>query len=382
MHYRIAHISPFLLGDQKMKKSNFPWALIVLGLVVVVLWFNGGQELLSSVINPPPLFGAPAPTPTITPQYQPPPPEATKNSPEGDYFGKHIKTAVPTEELWRISVADLFSLDRVMMNQYFNESVYQESQAKIEIGTYVRARASEMYTAMTWPDTFWTRLMGVDGEVVSGSELSTITAADVLLSTGTTPGHALAGISEVTIDDNTVYITSNITMQALLVAIPISEENNNPQIEHSTKATPKPWIDAWLGFSERLPSESTLNNLGARVATKEALWLLLHQDGESMWSDFKTSVETPSTDGTHAYDILVPYIEKAFCQKLEDFQNQLEAEGKKLDRVTCEQMKFEVTLIAVPPTNPQTGQMDIAHLTMVRTGNFVQTPDPDYFVQP
>jgi hypothetical protein len=359
-----------------MNKSNFPWGLVILGLVAIVVWFNGGQELLSSVINPPPLFGAPAPTATITPQYQPPPPEATKNSPEGDYFGKHIKTAVPTEELWRISVAELFSLDRVQLNQYFDESVYREAATKIEVGTYIRARAAEMYTAMTWPDTFWTRLIGKDGEVVGGSELSTITAADVLISTGTTPGHALAGISEVKVDDNTVYITSNITMQALLVAIPVSEENNNPQLEHTTKAKPNPRLDAWLGFSEHLPSESTLNNLGARVATKEALWLLLNVDGESMWNDFQNSVETPSADNTHAYDILAPYLADAFCQKLDSFQNQLESEGKKLDRLTCEQMTFEVTLIAVPPTNTSTGQMDVSYLTMLRTGNFVQTPDP------
>ncbi len=353
-----------------------PWALLVVFVVAAVIFFNGGRERLRDFLMP----NTTEQSTTNQSKFEIPPADPTKNGPGADYFNDSIKTMVPTENRWKVNVADLFNLDLVKLNQYFSESVYKEASTKIEVATYVRPRAAGRYTAIVWPTNFITKLVGVDGEVLDGTVTSTITSADVFLTVGTTPGAALAGISKIEVVDNAINITSNIKITVLLAGIPISEEDNNPQLEHATISTPNPKLESWLGFSDSMPSESTLNNLGAKQATKEALWLMLHVDGDGLWNDFKTSIETPGEG--HASDVLVPYLKSAFCSKLADYQTQLEQSGKVLDKVACEQLIFNVTLVAVPPTNPNTGEIDMAYLTMSRTGAYVQVPDPNYSVTP
>jgi hypothetical protein len=353
-----------------------PWTLIFIIVLAVLIYSNGGKERLRDFLMPGPKQEAS----TNQENYEVPTADPTKNSPGADYFNDFIKNEVPTESRWKVSVADLFDLDLVKLNQYFSESVYKEADTKIEVATYARPRAAGRYTAIVWPTNFITKLAGVDGEVLDGSVTSTITSADVFLTVGTTQGAALAGISKIEVVDNTINITSNIKITALLAGIPISEEDNNPQVEHSTVSTPNPKLEGWLGFSENMPTESTLNNLGLSQVSKEALWLLLHVDGNGLWADFKTSIETPGEG--HANDILVPYIKSAFCSKLAEYQKQLEESGTILDEVECEQLTFNITLVAVPPTNSTTGDTDMAYLTMSRTGAYVQIPDPNYSVTP
>jgi len=365
-----------MTGQNERPRVTIPWGLIVGLLVFGVIFFNGGKERLQEFLMP---TSAPAEIATGVPtsQYEVPPADPTKNAPGADYFGETMKTAVPTEERWRVNLTDLFNLDLVKLNQYFDKSVYKEVDTKIEVATYVRPRAAQQYTALVWPSNFLTRLTGVDGEILDGSVTSTITAADVFLTVGTTPGAALVGISKVEVIGNTINITSEIKPQALLVGIPISEGTNNPQAESATVSTPNPKLEAWLGFSSGMPTESTLNNLGLRQVSKEALWLLLHKDGQGIWQDFKASIETPGSG--HAYDVLVPFIQSAFCGKLADYQKQMQESGTVIDEVKCEQLVFNITLVAVSPAD-LSGNPDMSYLTMARTGAYVQVPDPNYYV--
>ena len=361
---------------------QFPWgALAVIAVVLfgLYIWLDGGKEFVNRLSQGPlPLILFPTAAPqTPTPAYKPAPPDPTKNAPNADFFN-YVKTAVPTEVRESVRLPQLFSMDTVLMNQYFNDSVYVKANTQVDVISAQRARADKMYTAVTWPDGWLSRLAGINGKVVDGSELSTITTADMFLVVGTTPGHVLAGISDISVTDQVVTVTSNVEMSALYLGLSVSEGNNSPQVENTTIKTPDTRLDGWLSFSSKLPSESDLNNLGLKAVTKEATWLLLHKNGEKLWTEFKTSIEVPGIG--HAYDLLVPFVREAFCTKLDTYQKELEKKGKKLNLQACNtNVTINVVLKAIQPTDPN-GKPGIEFMKMAQSGGFVQIPDPQFKV--
>ena len=355
------------------QQKNQGWAKIIGVILTIVVVF------LIYIINTTP-GQTPSPAPQPTSQYDPAPPDPEKNAPGEDFFD-YIKTNVPEEERERVSLASLFSMDAVKMNRYFDQSVYREVNTKIEIDSVYRARAAHMYAALTWPDGWFSRLFGFSGNPLTGAEISTITAGDAFLIIGTNPDHALAGIIDVQVDGNTITVTSQIEPMGLAIGFAISAEENNPQIESAPVVTPNAKLDSWLVVRDQLPSESDLNNMGLKIAAKEALWLMLHKDAPEMWSDIVKSIETPG-DG-HAYNLLAPFLRQAFCTKLDSFQQELIAQGKNLEVLSCDDPENPVEIIivleAVMPTNAN-GQTGLEFMKILDSGYYVQTPDPDFKV--
>jgi len=314
-----------------------------------------------------------------TPQYDPAQGDPEKNAPGEDFFD-YVKSEAPEEERERVILASLFDLDSVKMNLYFGLSVYKEVDTKIEISSIYRARAATSYAALVWPENKLTKFIGVDNQVLAGSELETVTAGDAFLIIGTNQGQILAGISNIEVEGDVVTVTVQIEPKGLATGFAISGEKNNPQIEHALVATPDGFLNSWLLVSTRLPSESELNNLGLKTAAKEALWLMLHQDAPELWNDIVKSIETPGEN--HAYDLIAPFVRESFCLKLDSYQEELMTGGKSLDLLSCnDQVVIKVNLVATMPTGPE-GQPGLEYMKLLKSGYFVQTPDSTYSVKP
>lgn len=350
-------------------------ALIVVAALLVI-WFSGGREFLFGMTQ----NNEYVPEVRPTSEYEPAPADPTQNAPQADFFN-YVKTQVPTEMREEIHLSDLFDQNEWQMNQYFDLSVYKEANTEIVVVTAQRARASEQYAALVWPETWFTRLIGTDGQVLKGTEISTMVAGDVFLVIGTTPGHVLAGIDSIQVNGNTVTIHSSVEVQALYLGFNISQENNNPQIEASSLKTPDPRLDSWLVFSDQIPSESDLNNMGASVVAKEATWLLLHRDGSDIWQKFKNSVENPGQG--NAYELLAPYVESAFCQKFmseqDEYTAELKEKGISFDPIDCNDVSFDIIIEAKLPQDSG-GNEGFEFIKMARTGFYLQIPDPNYVV--
>lgn len=343
--------------------------LVVLLVVGLLFLFAGGGDWLTGLLFPKGPLLPTTVSPMATESVFPAPADPTQNSPQADFF-QYVETLVPTEMKEKVKLSDLFGQNEWQINQYFDSSVYVQANTEIAVVSVQRARSSSQYAELYWPENFLTKLIGKNGQVLYGSKITVLVNGDVFLVVGTTPGSALDGIDSVTVEDNTLTIHSNVQMQALYLGFNVSAQENNPQLEFETLATPDSKLDAWLLISERVPSESDLTSMGVSTVAKEATWLLLNKDGEKIWTKFKDSVENPG-DG-HAYDVLAPYIKDAFCKKIDEKSQLFEAEG--MDSISCDDIQVVVQLTAKLPHNEE-GKEGVEFLRMSHTGFYVQNPE-------
>jgi hypothetical protein len=375
-----------------MKSKQLPWGMIALIAMLLVVWFSGGKDILSNVLAGLSITGPSSTQPQPTQQYQPAPADPSKNAPGKDFFD-YVKSNVPADQRAKVRVLDLFALDLVHANQYFTLSTYIQANTEVNIVTAQRARAAASYASLVYPNNFLTRLFDKDGKVIKGTELATVISGDSFLIVGTTPGEALAGIEDIQTEfsettGTTVTIVSRIPMKALYQGLAVADGTNKPQVEMQTVSTPSAFAQNFLLVRERLPNESDLNQIGVQAVAQQAMWLLLHKNGDQLWLDFKSSIEE-SNGGTSGYDLLAPYVTKAFCDKLDEYQKQLADEGKTLEIQSCyptqvtspaDLVTIKVKFIAQKPINPDTKQEDVSYMLMSRSGAYVQLPDPNFSV--
>jgi hypothetical protein len=340
-------------------------AIVIAILIYMIATGNIGQS--------------PPAQPQATSEYQLPPANSEKGGPEEDPID-YFKTNVPEGIRDQVLLTAVFpNVDDA--NGYFDRMVYAKAKTKVEIASIYRFRAATSYAALTWPDNLLTDLIGLGNQtVLKGSELSTVTIGDGFLIIGTDQAQVLNGInfSEIQVTDNTVTVTSYVEPKGLAIGFAIAPEENSPQIEHAPIITPNAKLDAWLLIRERLPSESELNNLGLKTASKGSIWLMLHKDAPELWADIVASIETPGED--HAYNLLAPFLQQAFCSKLDSYQQEQIAQGKDLELLACnDQVEIVVVLKAVMPTNAN-GQTGLEFMKMLESGYFVQTPDSSFSV--